>query len=164
MTDRRLEMTKRLFAPPAGTKLWHGGATPLGALRGVSAKTAMWKPSPSRHSIWELALHLAYWNYAVWRRVTGAERGAFPRSPSDWPAPPDEPTPAAWKADREVLRTYHARLAEAMAAFDPTRLDATIRGTGKTTAIDLLIGSVLHDTYHTGQIQLLKRMAAEAEG
>ena len=161
MADRRLELTVGLFAPPAGTKLWHGGATPVGALRGVDVQAAAWKPSPGRHSVWELTLHLAYWNYAVWRRITGAERGAFPRTPSDWPAVPDDPTEAAWKADRSLLRTYHGRLAEAMAGYEVARLDETIRGTGKTTAIDLLMGSVVHDTYHTGQIQMLKRMHVE---
>ena len=163
MVDQRLELTVGLFAPPPGTKLWHGGATPVGALRGVDAEAAAWKPSSGRHSIWELTLHLAYWNYAVWRRISGTERGGFPRTPSDWPAAPDEPTAAAWKADRSLLRAYHGRLAEAMSGYEVERLDETIRGTGKTAAIDLFMGSVLHDTYHAGQIQMLKRMAAEME-
>ena len=161
MTDQRLALTVKHFAPPVGAKLWHGGASPLGSLRGVSAEVALWKPSTGRHSIWELVLHLAYWNYAVWRRVFGAERGGFPRTPSDWPSVPDDASEEAWKLDRALLRTYHERLAEAMAGYDAAHLDETIRGTGKTTAIDLFMGSVLHDTYHTGQIQMLKRMAEE---
>ncbi len=80
--DSRLEMTLGLFEPPPGTKLWHGGASVLGALRGVKPEEAAWKPAPDRHSIWDLTLHVAYYNYVIWRRMTGAAEGGFPRSPS----------------------------------------------------------------------------------
>ena len=74
MTDRRLEETLRHLHPPPGTKLWHGGASVLGALRGLSPDVAAWKPYPDRHSIWALALHVAYWNYAVRRRIVTLHR------------------------------------------------------------------------------------------
>ena len=60
MTDKRLEEALRHLHPPSGTKLWHGGATILGALRGLSPQVAAWKPYSDRHSIWELALHDTY--------------------------------------------------------------------------------------------------------
>jgi len=159
MKDRRLEEALRHLHPPAGAKPWHGGATVQGALRGVSAEVASWKPYPDRHSIWELALHVAYWNYAVRRRITEAPRGGFPRSPSNWPAPPEEQSRAAWDQDRRLVRQCHERLVEAVAAFDPSRLDETAGGERKTTYADLITGIVLHDTYHIGQIQMLKRLA-----
>jgi hypothetical protein len=31
-----------------------------GALRGVRAQAAAWRPAPGRHNIWELAIHPAY--------------------------------------------------------------------------------------------------------
>jgi uncharacterized damage-inducible protein DinB len=160
MEDRRLEEALRHFHPPAGTKLWHGGASVLGALRGLSPEEALWKPFPDRHSIWELALHIAYWNYAVRRRITGEARGRFPRSPSNWPAVPDEPTAAAWDAGRALVREHHNGLVEALRRFDPARLDDYAGETEKTTFVDLIMGAVLHDTYHAGQIQLMKRLAA----
>ena len=95
MTDRRLEEALRHLDPPPGTKLWHGGASVLGALRGLSPEVAAWRPHPDRHSIWALALHVAYWNYAVRRRITGEARGAFPRKPSNFPTVPPEATKAA---------------------------------------------------------------------
>ena len=81
MEDRRLEMTLGLFDPPAGTKLWHGGATVLGALRGVKPEEAAWKPALDRHSIWDLTLHIAYWNYAILRRITGGPTADSPAHP-----------------------------------------------------------------------------------
>ncbi len=160
MSDRRLEEAIRHFHPPAGTKLWHGGASVLGALRGLSPDVAAWKPFPDRHSIWELSLHIAYWNYAVRRRLTGERRGGFPRSPSNWPGVPTSPTSEAWDADRALVRDQHESLAEAMGRFDPARLDVFAEGSETTTFADLIFGAVLHDTYHAGQIQVMKRLAA----
>ena len=70
---------------------WHGGPTPMLALRGVSAAQARWVPARRRHSIWELALHIAYWDYAVRRRLDPDTPRDFPRSPANWPALPERP-------------------------------------------------------------------------
>ena len=69
------------------------------------------------------------------------------------------PTPAAWKQDRELVRECHERLAQAVEAFDASRLDEHAGADSKTTYADLITGIVLHDTYHIGQIQMLKRLA-----
>jgi len=50
-------------------------------------------------------------------------------------------------------------LAEAVAAFDASRLDDRAGAKTRTTYADLITGIVLHDAYHVGQIQLLKRLA-----
>ena len=56
MKDSRLDEALRHLHPPPGKKLWHGGPTVLGAIRGLSPEVARWKPYPDRHSIWALAL------------------------------------------------------------------------------------------------------------
>jgi uncharacterized damage-inducible protein DinB len=134
----------------------------MGALRGVSPETARWKLNPDRHSIWELALHVAYWNYAVARRITGAPRGGFPRTPSNWPRTDEQGSPAAWDRDRRLVRQAHDGLIEALTGFDPARMDQPA-GKTSTTFADLITGILLHDTYHAGQIQLLKRLAKASE-
>ncbi len=146
-----------MLDPEAGYRLWYGGATPLGCLRGVSARQAAWKPAPQRHSIWDLVLHLAYWKYAVRRNLEDLPRGGFPRSPSNWPRPPERQDEAAWREDRALFRSEHERFISAVRALDPSRLDEPARG-GAYTYIELLHGIVMHDTYHVGQIQLLKRL------
>lgn len=158
MADQRLEEVLRHLHPPRGAKPWHGGPTVLGALRGVSAAVASWRPYPDRHSIWGLALHVAYWNYAVERRLTEGETGRFPRSPSNWPRVPEPHDDAAWLVDRRLVREHHDCLVGAVAAFDVSRLDQ-LEGSSKTTYADLITGILLHDTYHAGQIQMLKRLA-----
>jgi uncharacterized damage-inducible protein DinB len=164
MTDPRLQEALRHFDPASGVKLWHGGATVLGSLRGVNARVAAWKPAPDRHNIWEFALHIAYWNYAVRRRITAEAKGGFPRSPANWPAMPEVPNDASWKTDRELLRDEHDALVEAIRSFDSTQLDDMTDADSKTTYADLITGIVLHDVYHVGQILLMKRLAPAASG
>ncbi len=159
MSDKRIEEALRHLDPAPGVKLWHGGATLLGSLRGVSAEDASWKPDPDRHSIWELALHIAYWNYAVYRRLTNAKHGGFPRSPSNWPSTPDKANEGEWSRDKKLLKETHDELVDAIEAFPAKRFDDLAGDKGKTTYADLITGIVLHDTYHIGQIQLMKRLA-----
>jgi DinB superfamily len=147
--------------PRSGRSGWHGGPTPVGAVRGVTAEQASWRPGPRRKSIWSLTLHIAYWDYAVRRLLDGSARGAFPRAPSNWPAPPTPGDARAWAADLTVLREEHERLVEAVRGVHPGRLGRRPQGSTRWTYGELLVGIAMHDAYHTGQIQLLKRLWLE---
>jgi uncharacterized damage-inducible protein DinB len=70
------------------------------------------------------------------------------------PQPADEP---AWQADRALLAEEHRLLTEAIAAFSGT-LDQIPAAGKRWTFGQMLIGVAMHDAYHTGQIQLLKRL------
>jgi hypothetical protein len=126
---------------------WHGPNL-RGSLRGVNANQAFWRPVENRHNIWELALHCAYWKYAVRRRLTGEKRGSFPRKGSNW-LPVPEPSEKAWRDDLKLLGETHRALIGTIKTVPLKTLEAKGR---------MLYGIALHDTYHTGQIQLLKRM------
>ncbi|MFT4605990.1 MAG: putative damage-inducible protein DinB [Rhodothermales bacterium] len=153
----RISDLERWLSPPKGG-LWHGGPSVISALRGVKAETAAWRPNPDRHTIWELVLHIAYWKYAIRRRIEDTERGGFPRRPSDWPTQPETPNETAWRADRALLKSEHEQLVALVADFPADRLDDMSRGANQWSFMDLLSGAVLHDTYHVGQIQLMKRL------
>ena len=127
----------------------------------MSAAEARRVPAPGRHSIWALALHIAYWKYAVCRRLAGSERTRFPRSPANWPAVPAPADEAAWKADRALLEGEHRRLMRVIATFPPAKLNRRPPGGKKWTYAELIIGVLVHDAYHTGQIQLLKRLGGK---
>jgi hypothetical protein len=147
-----LDMLNRAFTGSG----WHG-TTLLGSLRGVSPRQALWRPAPGRHNVWELALHAAYWKYVVRRRITGGtERGAFPRGPSNWPVP-RHTTEKAWREDLRLLTRMHAELTAAVASLSPRKLAAR-SPSGKWTYAQMIHGVAGHDLYHTGQIQLIKRL------
>ena len=141
---------------PRRARGWHGGPTPLGAVRGVRPEQAAWVPFPGRKSIWQLTLHIAYWKYAVRRRLEGGDAPRFPRSPADWPRLPEVVSAGAWKADVALLRREHEQLLSAIAAVPSKRYGVRL---GKNWTVgELILGIALHDAYHAGQIQMLKRL------
>jgi uncharacterized damage-inducible protein DinB len=157
MSYNTLELIARTLEPARGGA-WHGGPTAVGALRGVPAETARWVPGAKRHGIWMLTLHIAYWKYAVRRHLEPVGRGQFPRSPANWPALPEVPDEAAWQADRALLGREHRLFVEAVRQFDPAKLNRRPPKKRQSTYGDMILGVLAHDVYHTGQIQLLKRL------
>lgn len=138
---------------------WHGGPTPIGAVRGLSPDAAAWQPAPGRNSIWALVLHIAYWKYAVRRKLEpGGDAARFARSPANFPSVPEHPSAAQWSADVALLRSEHERLIRAVAAIPPSRYGDVVPGRRRWTVGELIVGIAQHDAYHTGQIQLLKRL------
>jgi len=102
-------------------------------------------------------VHAAYWKYAVWRRLEGAPRGSFPVKGSNWFRRPVEASEKAWRADVALLEEMHQRARDAAARLPERALLKTARS-GKWTNLRLIAGMPLHDVYHAGQIQLLKRL------
>ncbi len=150
-----LRVLVRLIDQGFNHAAWHG-PTLGGAIRGLNPSQAAWRPGPRRHSIWEIVLHTAYWKYAVRRRLTGGEHGAFPRSGSNWPALPARLDERSWRADVRLLKDEHRKLRRAVAALRP---DGLSRRLGKRWTISETVhGIAMHDLYHAGQIQLLKRL------
>jgi len=158
VSGQRIDEILNLLQPEKGKRLWYGGATAAGSLRGVACEEAAWKPAPDRHGIWALVLHLAYWKYAVRRILENSAKGAFPRKPSNWPAVPAGKGEKAWQQDRLLLREEHGKLLAVVRAFDHRRLDKIAPGSGSYRFADLMFGVATHDLYHTGQIQLVKRL------
>ena len=154
--DPTVQLIARTIHPSRG-QAWHGGPTPVGAVRGVPVAAARWRPGAGRHTIWELTLHSAYWMYAIRRRVLGGATGQFPRSPANWPAMPAPATEAAWAADRALLAEEHRMLLRAIEEF-PGAMLGQPSGRKRWTWGDLLMGIAMHDAYHAGQIQLMKRL------
>lgn len=133
-------------------KGWHG-TTLRGALRGLDAEVLLWRPAPRRHNIWEVAVHAAYWKYAVTRRVTGARRGSFALPGSNWFASPRRAEDVDLHDLVALLDAQHDALVAAVHALPSIPQSGRVR--------EMLYGIAAHDLYHTGQIQLLKRLARD---
>ncbi len=156
-TDPRIRDFLTAFSPPPGKRLWYGGASLFGTLRGVRAGQAAWQAPGHDHSIWQLLLHCAYSRYNIRRSFEGlTERGGFPRPGGYWAELPDHIDEASWSEDKALLRTEQQRLVEAVTRFDPARLDE--HATQEHTFADLLWGIVMHDLVHVGEMQVLKRL------
>jgi uncharacterized damage-inducible protein DinB len=157
----RVELLVKALDQGYDHKSWHGPIL-KGSLRGLSAEQAAWRPAPSRHNVWEIAVHAAYWKYSVLRRLVrlrGGEDFRFPLKGSHWfPRPEGEPNEKAWKTDLKILEEVHRELRAAAAALSEEDLETVPEGS-KTSVADLVLGVAYHDIYHAGQIQLLKRLA-----
>lgn len=132
-------------------KTWHGPNLRQ-SLKGVSARQAAWRPGPGRHNIWEVALHAAYWKYAVRRRIEGGKRGSFALKGHNFFPRPEKGrlTEPAWNADKRLLEREHRAMRAAIAkALRLPRSDKYLRQ---------LYGVAFHDVYHAGQIRLLRRL------
>ena len=144
-------------------KSWHG-TNLRGSTRNVNATLAAWRPAPGRHNIWEITVHAAYWKYTIWRRLTGAGRGAFALKGSNWRERPaaDKSDEAAWKSDVGLLVATHHAMREAVAELHDDDLPFIHPG-HKVATLDALLGIAAHDLHHGGQVQLIKRLYAARE-
>ena len=153
-----LSLLDEAYSGPA----WHGPCL-RGSLRGVTFREAAWRTAPGRHNIWELTIHAAYWKYAVRRRLLGEKRGSFPEKGSNFFPRPTEPSERAWKRDLALLARTHRALRAAVQSLDDSSLDHRSHGNRQTPRY-MIAGIALHDTYHGGQIQLLKRLYQRRRG
>jgi uncharacterized damage-inducible protein DinB len=150
-----LALLDEAYAGPA----WHGPCL-RGSLRGVTHREAAWRPAPGRHSIWELTIHAAYWKYAVRRRLLGEKRGKFAEQGSNWferQPGTNEKSAKAWRRDLALLGRTHQELCAAVSQLTDAALDRSSRGATQKPR-RMIAGIALHDVYHAGQIQLLKRL------
>lgn len=154
-----LESLNEAYRGPA----WHGPSL-RAVLRGLDARHASQRPGAGRHNCWELAVHAAFWKYAVRRRLLGAKQAAFPHPGSNFFERPSREYDAnsgslakAWKVDLALLDKAHEELRATVAALPPDSLDRPARGHRQTPRF-MIEGIAMHDVYHAGQIQLLRRL------
>jgi DinB family protein len=161
MSSPIIQLLRWNLQPEPGRRNWHGGPSPVTALRGVTPEQAAWRATPRRTSIWGLALHIAYWKYTVRRHLSLAPVARFPRRPANFPSVPVSPDADAWARDVALLRSEHDQLVAAVLALDERRLAELPPAGRRWTYGELALGIAAHDAYHTGQIQLLKRLWSE---
>jgi uncharacterized damage-inducible protein DinB len=137
-------------------RAWQG-TNLRGALRGITAQEAAWRPESDRHNIWEIMVHAAYWKYIVRRRLLGEKKGSFPLKGSNWIKRPIVMSENAWHEDIRLLDEMHRSMCEAIAQIKPSDLNRRPAGS-KFTNASIISGIACHDVYHTGQIQLIKRL------
>jgi uncharacterized damage-inducible protein DinB len=150
--NRIADQVRRAFYGDA----WHGDSL-LQILEGVAAAQASARPVKNAHSIWELVLHIAAWDGAVRRRMTGV---ALELSGDDNFPPVTDVSEAAWRKALAHLRRNHDELIEAVEKFPEVRLAELVPGKkgAHYNFYYMLYGLAQHESYHAGQIGLLKKM------
>jgi uncharacterized damage-inducible protein DinB len=127
---------------------WHGPSL-REVLADVTAEEATARPIVGVHTIEEIARHISYWFVATRRRIGGAL--VIPTEAEQWP---DAAIP--WPQQRAHLETSYGELMEAIGRFTDDKLTIPIAGKPYDVYFQLH-GLTQHNTYHAGQIALLKR-------
>jgi len=133
---------------------------PLACIEDISLEVAARRVLGFPHSIFDLVFHMNYWMSYELRRIRG-ERPPYPEHNAE--SFPSAPTSAAeWDRLRSELSGLLAELAT-LAASPRAELDRQIQSAhagDKTVAGTLeavLWQMVAHNSYHAGQIALIRR-------
>lgn len=127
------------------------------AIKDFPAELRGMRPKGSPHSPWELLEHMriAQWDILEFSRDPDHVSPSFPDG--YWPAAPEPPDDKAW--DRSV-NSFCSDLQSlcALIADDATDLFARIpQGNGQTVLREALVAAD-HNSYHLGQLLLLRRI------
>lgn len=130
-----------------------------GAVRGLTAAEAAWKPSPERHSIWQIVRHLTLWKRGVLAAWNGDPPDGRELAAADWRDVSGGD--AAWGRDRrELLQVSEEFLTRAQTADDAalSKQITWYRGGPAQPLAMRLIRTTTHDIYHAGQIMYLRAL------
>ncbi|MGD0036654.1 MAG: DinB family protein [Bacteroidota bacterium] len=155
-SNKEIHLLLQLVGEAYEKRAWQG-TNLRGSIRGLTAQEAAWRPAPDRHNIWEIVVHAAYWKYIVRRRLLREKKASFPLKGSNWIKRPIVMSKNAWREDIRLLNEMHRSMCEAIALLKPSDLNLKPAGS-KFTNASIISGIACHDVYHTGQIQLLKRL------
>jgi uncharacterized damage-inducible protein DinB len=136
---------------------WHGDPI-WQILDGISAETATARPLNGSHTIWEIVMHMTFWEGVGTQRLAGQRAGLVEEL--NFPAMP-APTSQNWEQTLDQFRASNQQFRAALAKLDPARLD-DLSAAGKRTYYDEAHGVIEHDIYHAGQIALLRKMGTSA--
>ena len=131
---------------------WHGDPM-WQILEGISAETAAARPLPDAHTIWEIVMHMIFWEEVATERLMGRRAGLIEER--NFPATPDI-TEDNWNRALDQLRASNTKFREALSKLEPAKLDA-LSAAGKRTFYEEAHGLIEHHIYHLGQIALLSK-------
>lgn len=138
------------WAPPLST-----------ALEGVNSEQASWKPEGvAGNSIWETVNHLTYYKERLLRKLKGLEQLPDLEN-NDATFTVTESGEDAWNGAVARLKTVHASLREIIEALEEGAYDWG--GSGHAPGEEVM-SLILHDSYHTGQIVLVRKLQGSWPG
>lgn len=134
---------------------------PVACVKGLSAELAG-RPLPGApHTIWQLVWHMNYWMAYELASLEGPEERYPDHADESWPVAAGPPSESAWEAEVERFHRHVDQLGDwvgrATSKGVGTRIAHRARG---ETVQDVLWQMAVHNSYHTGQVALLRRAFA----
>lgn len=135
---------------------WHG-PNMKSALKGVTAEDALKRPAEGRHNIYEIVVHSAYWLRSVINRIKRDKSVEFPHKGSNWFESPVSLNEKEWQKEKKLLKDLHEKLYNLIKNLNEGDFEKPGENS-KQIAGKLITGIAMHDIYHVGQIQLIKKI------
>jgi uncharacterized damage-inducible protein DinB len=137
---------------------------PVACIEDVSAELATQRLAGYPHSIWQIVLHMNFWMDHDLATIVG-EKPRYPdHAIESWPQHPEPATESQWRAVQQRFVELLAQL-DALADSDSSTLGRVLEDFGiantprQATVCTRLWQIVAHNSYHFGQIALLRRQA-----
>lgn len=127
-----------------GPNFWQAGLYPQ--VKDLTLEQALWKPSPDRHCIWDVVLHLNSWKWFAVENLKGNRIESMKEY--NWIKLPDNLDENKWKAEIEKLKSFHEEFKELAKKADPSFFDPSEKISGYTR----------ESIYHCGQIGFLRAL------
>jgi uncharacterized damage-inducible protein DinB len=132
------------------------GVSFCSAIDGVTPEMAFRQPPGNRNSIAAIVKHMTQWKLFVIQKLQGNANYDVNQDDSlNVSTLAADPT-AGWRHLLEQMENSHEDLLEALEDLSPEDLDKQVGGRDYDVKY-LINGVALHDMYHTGQIELLKK-------
>jgi uncharacterized damage-inducible protein DinB len=152
---------------------------PVACVEDISAELATSTVAGYPHSIWQIVEHMNYWMDYDLGKIAGENRPYPEKAIESWPAHPSPTADGrsaaarsiaarsideAWQATSRRFTDSLARLAR-LAESDATTLERKVQNIGdsksprESTVHAMLWQIAMHNSYHAGQIALLRRQS-----
>jgi uncharacterized damage-inducible protein DinB len=127
------------------------------ALAGLTAEQALWKEGELDHSIWELVIHLHYWNNRWLNRFSGGEVAASKETIDETfrGAGADE---EAWESAKNELFQVFADWKHILETIDEAKLREEVSAEYDSPWSAPLAHQNIHNAYHIGQIVVIRKI------
>ena len=118
---------------------------------GLDWRLAGEKPASLPHSVWEQLDHMIFWQEYMLTQLRGETPNVAEHAADSWPA---EPAPA----DEDVWKEAVARFKKGLeTAAREAEKDLGEKLAEDQSRMDLLMTIIMHNSYHAGQVALLRR-------
>ena len=114
------------------------------AVAGLTAEQAAWKPAGGHHSIWEIVLHMTYWREYELAKANGKTHDEEEIARRNWGTIEDV-SESAWSGSGGAVDRFAELQMQIKTEMEESEAKA-----------EILRCLLTHDTYHMGQIMLLR--------
>jgi len=137
---------------------------PVACVEDISAELATRAAAGYPHSIWQIVEHMNYWMDYDLGKIAGENLPYPDKAIESWPTLPNPATDVLWRDSASRFAHLLARVSQ-LAESDEAELARKVRHLGpeqsprESTVRAMLWQIAAHNSYHAGQIALLRRQA-----